>query len=235
MLDAIERIEVQVRSVIAHEVGFHDPLAYQNVKFINPHQAQNYVDRQNRQRNAWVEWSSRQNDQVNRSHEDAIKWHREHQKAMPFWVVVEAWDFGTVSKYYEMLKQGYQNRICQRMGIDNAAVLRVWLQELNILRNRCAHHCRIWNQNTNNPLPVLDRPYFQILGMTTEANSRLYGLIAIIWFMVRRIGPHSQWLGQIAQLMDSKPVLPGCTYAAMGLRDETNFPLALFELADRSV
>jgi abortive infection bacteriophage resistance protein len=30
MLDAIERIEVHVRSVIAHEVGFHDPLGYQN-------------------------------------------------------------------------------------------------------------------------------------------------------------------------------------------------------------
>ena len=31
MLDSIERIEVHVRIVIAHEVGYHDPLAYQKL------------------------------------------------------------------------------------------------------------------------------------------------------------------------------------------------------------
>lgn len=38
MMDAIERIEVHVRSVLAHEVGYHDPLAYQDEQFINPKQ-----------------------------------------------------------------------------------------------------------------------------------------------------------------------------------------------------
>ncbi|CAN2044255.1 hypothetical protein GMMP1_1310013 [Candidatus Magnetomoraceae bacterium gMMP-1] len=45
MLDAIERIEVHVRSVIAHELAYHDPLAYKKSFFINPRQTKDFVDR----------------------------------------------------------------------------------------------------------------------------------------------------------------------------------------------
>ncbi len=39
---------------------------------------------------------------------NCIEWHRRSHKAIPFWVAVEPWDFGVVSKYYEMLKRRYQ-------------------------------------------------------------------------------------------------------------------------------
>ena len=227
MLDAIERIEVHVRSVIAHEVGYHDPLAYQCSDFINPSQTRTYSDRSGRQRNAWIEWTNRQTDQLNRSREDCIEWHRRSHKAIPFWVAVEAWDFGVVSKYYEMLKRRYQNRVAERLGVNNPAVLRAWLHEINILRNRCAHHCRIWNQSTSNPLPVLDHAYFKGLGMKTDAGSRLLGLIVVIWFLVRKIGPNSQWIHEVAEVVAAKPALPGCSFAAMGFANESGFPEAL--------
>ncbi|KAI5912975.1 Abi family protein [Thauera sp. 2A1] len=227
MLDAIERIEVHVRSVIAHEVGYHDPLAYQCSDFINPSQTRTYSDRSGRQRNAWIEWTNRQTDQLNRSREDCIEWHRRSHKAIPFWVAVEAWDFGVVSKYYEMLKRRYQNRVAERLGVNNPAVLRAWLHEINILRNRCAHHCRIWNQSTSNPLPVLDHAYFKGLGMETDAGSRLLGLIVVIWFLVRKIGPNSEWIHEVAEVVAAKPALPGCSFAAMGFANESGFPEAL--------
>lgn len=229
MLDAIERIEVHVRSVIAHEVGYHDPLAYQKVEFIKPAQAKNFTDkRSGRERNIWNEWLARQNGQVSRSREDCIEWHRRNNKAMPFWVVIEAWDFGTVSKYFEILKGRYQNRICARLGIDNPKVLKEWLQELNTLRNRCAHHTRIWNQVAANPLPTLPHAYFEALELDEQARSRLYGLIVVIWYLVKSIGPNSDWLQQVAALIDTKPCLPGCHFAAMGFPDETGLPRGRF-------
>lgn len=225
LLDAIERIEVHVRSVLAHEVGYHDPLAYLDSSFINPKQASNYSDRRTGEvRNAWGAWQQRQSEQLSRSHEDCIEWHRRAQKAIPIWVAVEAWDFGTVSKYFEMLKAGYQNRICQRLGVNNPVVLKTWLQELNIVRNRCAHHTRVWNQTTSNRLPVLVDPFFHHLGMAADAGTRLYGLIAVIWFLVQKIGPNSEWIHDVAKLMATKPSLPGCTFAVMGFPDETGLP-----------
>ncbi|NBA93762.1 Abi family protein [Pseudomonas sp. R5(2019)] len=225
MLDAIERIEIHVRSVIAHEVGYHDPMAYQDPGFINPTQTRNYTDKSGKQRNIWSEWLKRQNDQINRSREDSIEWHRRNHKAMPFWVVVEAWDFGTVSKYFEILKGSHQNRISRRFGIANPKVLKDWLQEINTLRNRCAHHARIWNQVSSNPLPVITGDaYFQALSLDANAVTRLYGLIAVLWYLVKAIGSNSQWIHQVADVIDSKPTLPGCPYTALGFADESGFP-----------
>lgn len=228
MLDAIERTEIHMRAIIAHEVGYHDPLAYLDTRFVNPKQTTNWQDRRGRQRNTWNEWQTRQTDQINRSREDCIEWHRQNHKAMLFWVVVEAWDFGTLSKYFEILKGGYQNRIAARLGISNAKVLKDWLQEINTLRNRSAHHTRIWNQVASNPLPVLPTDaYFQALALDQNALSRLYGLISVMWFLLRQIGPGSRWLQQVGDIIDTKPDLPGCLFASLGLPSEHGFPRQL--------
>lgn len=228
MLDAVERIEIHLRTLIAHEIGYHDPMAYTNVGFIQPKQARPWTDGSGRKRNTWTEWLARQQGLVDRSREDCIEWHRNAHKAMPFWVAVEAWDFGTLSKYFEILKGGHQNRIAGRLGIQDIKTLTRWLREINTLRNRCAHHARIWNQVTVNPLPVLPYPFFQTLALDQNARTRLYGLISIIWYLIQCIGPNSAWIQQVAGVIDSKPSLPGCPYAALGLPNEAGFPRKLF-------
>jgi abortive infection bacteriophage resistance protein len=229
MLDAVERIEVHLRSAIAHEVGYHDPLAYQDTRYINPSQTKTFTTKRGKSRNIWNDWSKRHEEQIGRSREDSIEWHRQLRKAMPFWVVVEAWDFGTASKYYEMLKDSHRNRVCKRFGLTHAKTLKEWLQEINTLRNRCAHHSRIWNQVSANPLPTVPNdPYFQRLSLDSNATGRLYGLIAILWYLVKTIGPNSKWIHQVADVIDSKPALPGCPFAALGFPDETGFPRKLF-------
>ncbi|CAN2039368.1 hypothetical protein GMMP15_110026 [Candidatus Magnetomoraceae bacterium gMMP-15] len=74
MLDAIERIEVHIRSVIAHELAYHDPLAYKNLSFINPRQTKNFVDRYGKIRNIWKKWSNKQQGKLQQSKEDYIVW-----------------------------------------------------------------------------------------------------------------------------------------------------------------
>ena len=228
MLDAIERIEIQVRTVIAHEVGYHSPMAYTDSQFIRPKQTEDWNDRKtNQKRNTWLEWQKRQKNLLDRSQEDSIEWHRRAHKAIPFWVAVEAWDFGTLSKYFEILKGNHQNRIAARLGISDTHVLSQWLREINTLRNRCAHHTRIWNQVAANPLSVLDNPYFQNLALDQNARSRIFGLISVIWLLVQRLGPSSSWIKQVADLLDSKPSLPGCQFSSLGL-PEAGFPRKLF-------
>ncbi|MBU8912058.1 MAG: Abi family protein [Desulfobacterales bacterium] len=225
MLDAIERIEIHIRSVVAHEMGYHDPLAYQNDKFINPKKKNTWKDRKtNKIRNLWVEWSKKQQELIRRSKEDCIKWHKAERKAIPFWVAVESWDLGNLSKYYSMLRAKYQRKICLRLGISNEKTLENWLHEINILRNRCAHHTRIWNQSSNNSLPVLPIPYFAKLSLDARALKRMYGMICIMWFLVKRIGPSSHWLETVSLLINSKPSIDCCPLTAMGFSDNTGFP-----------
>lgn len=163
--------------------------------------------------------------------EDCIAAHRAKNQAMPFWVVVEAWDFGTLSIYFQMLRRKPQSWIAARLGLSDVKALNSWLRELNTLRNRCAHHTRIWNQSSSNPitLPTTTR-YFQAISLNANAQKRLYGLISVMWCLIQHIDPTSSWIRQVADLVDSKPRMPGCTFAAMGFPNEHGFPRALFRI-----
>ena len=230
MLDALERVEIFVRTALADELGYHNPLAYEDASFISPEQTRVYTDKQGNRRNAWADWTRRQQEQLSRCQEDHVLSHRHKGRAIPIWVAVEAWDFGTVSKYFELLKGRWQNRIGERLGVGNAKVLRNWLQELNTLRNRCAHHTRIWNQPLGNPLPVLPEPFFDSLALDENARSRLLGLVAVLAYLLQQIGPSSQWLAHVADVVDSKPDLPGCGWHALGISGHEGFPRAAFKL-----
>ncbi|RLB93341.1 MAG: hypothetical protein DRH26_04095 [Deltaproteobacteria bacterium] len=129
-----------------------------------------------------------------------------------------------MSKYYSMLRGRYQRIICLRLGISNEKFLENWLHEINILRNRCAHHTRIWNQSSNNALPALNIPYFRKLSLDARARQRMYGMICIMWFLVKKIGPSSHWLDSVSSLINSKPSIDCCPFTAMGLPDNSGFP-----------
>ena len=227
MLDAIERIEIHVRSVIAHEVGRFDPLAYLKTSFINPNVLES---------THWCDWRIRQERLIEESKEDSILWHKKHKLSIPFWVVVETWDYGLMSKYLENLKGQYQNLICERLevfdhtGKPHVKALKNWLQEINILRNRCAHHSRIWNRLSGNAITIPKNDYFNELGLTPNARMRVYSKICVLWYLVHKIGPHSEWIKKVADLIDSKPDLETLPYTSMGFLDNTGFPREKFQL-----
>ncbi|ELB2903497.1 Abi family protein [Vibrio alginolyticus] len=222
LLDAIERIEINLKTVLAHELGRTDELAYQNPDFINPAQLEDYY-KGTQVKNSWVEWSGRQRSELSRSKEEYIVWHKQSKRSMPIWVVVEAWSFGTLSKYYELLKRSHQNTIAQRLGVSNPSLLIRWLQELNILRNRCAHHTRVWNQTSNNAIGVPegattdDGIYFDRFALSEDSRKKLYGLITVIWYLIQQIGPNSDWIQHFIDEIDSFPNLPLCYKESMGI------------------
>lgn len=232
MLDGIERIEIYMRSIIAHEIGKLDPLAYEKEEFVNPKVLK--TKRKNGKAvNYWYEWIDRLCHLIQVSNEDCIVWHKMRNKPIPFWAVVECWDFGLMSKYFENLNGRCQNKVVKRLDIENASTVINWLTEINILRNKCAHHSRIWNREARNPISIkgLDAdPYFGKLNLSSDARHRNYGQIAIIWYLVKKIGPSSEWINKVADLVDSKPALDCCPFTAMGFPDNSGFPRQAFDL-----
>ncbi len=224
ILDAIERIEIHVRSVIAHELGRRDPLAYQSDVFIHPAKMKDVTDRSGKIRNYWREWTENHEFKLRQSREECIIHHFSRSMAVPFWVAIEAWDFGTMSKYYENLKKNYQSDVCIRLDIPKPDILKQWLQEINILRNKCAHHTRIWNSSYRNPLPTIKNAYFNTLNLDRNARKRMFGMICILWFLVKKIGPSSDWLDNVRKVINSKPSMDSCPNTAMGFPDNSGFP-----------
>jgi Abortive infection bacteriophage resistance protein len=225
ILDALERIEIYVRSIIAHELGHVSPLAYQDGGFV--------LDRYKAARSGnglskapWEEWLNKQQTKISKSKDECILWHRSKGKEIPFWVAIETWDFGMLTRYFAMLKWKYKNMICDRLGGETHAVLANWLTTLNVLRNKCAHHSRIWNMRVNSPIQLTDNGDFKKID--ADARCKMYGLIAITWCLVKTIGPSSDWIGRVEEALKSMPSLPNCSFRAMGFPNSQNLPTPLF-------
>ena len=206
--DGLERIEIYIRSIIAHELGRQNPLAYCDKRHIrNAYKKSGAYDR----------WHRKLKKLLQDSQDDSIVWHRESSKSMPFWVIIEAWDFGQLQYYYKMLKQKFQEDVCNRLGIDNTNVLENWLKGLNILRNRCAHHGRTWNRALSTFAIPQECDYFKKLNLSAHSLSRVFGAIVIVWFFLRKMNPDSLWLDRIYDLIEGLPRVPGCPVTAMGV------------------
>ena len=85
MLDALERIEVFIRSLIAYEMGKSDPLVYKEDKYIDS----KFLLNSNNTTSAWDRWVSDNQNHIDRSYEDCIIWHHNLNREIPIWVVTE--------------------------------------------------------------------------------------------------------------------------------------------------
>ncbi len=225
LIDALERIEVYFRTIIAHELGRNDPLCYLDKKNFSKNSC--IQDEKPRKAPSYSDWLERHERRIQESQEDSIVSHRETGKPIPIWVAAEVWDFGSLSKFYSMLSGNNQDLICRRIGIFERNVLDNWLINLNMLRNRCAHHSRVYNRPNPRTLMIPKKGYFNLLELDAHGREKIFGLIAVIWFLVRQIGKSSDWILRVANLIDQKPNVPGFTFKSMGISGDT-FPRQRF-------
>lgn len=224
LMCAIERIEVYLRTIMAHELGRNNPLAYLDRKNFSkfaliPDDDQKFSD--------FEHWQNKHDALLRDSREESIKSHIEARKPIPIWVACEAWNFGTVSKLYSMLNGANQKLICDRLGIENRQVLDNWLININGIRNRCAHHSRVCNRPNIRTLMLPKLGFFNTLKLGSAELNKLYGFICVLWFLVSKIGQSSNWICRIADLIDKKADVNGLTFKSMGFGEE-GFPRKLF-------
>ncbi len=98
-----------------------------------------------------------------------VKHHMEtYNNQMPLWVLVEIMTFATLSKLYNCMYISDQERIASNVG-TSARILKNNLHAMTILRNKCAHGARLYNDTM--ALPVAFSPNFLRRYKSLEANS----------------------------------------------------------------
>ncbi len=206
LLDAIERIEIFFKNLIAHDLGRLHAEAHTQDSFIHTKFIKNGI---------WSKWQKRAEDQLGRHESDSYMWHRRKGLAMPIWVATESWDFGQMSKYFSLLKGTHQNRLARQLDINNSRDLIAWLREINTLRNQCAHHARVWNLRKNQAMPLLGRAMTSFEGF--ERSQRLLVFIDGISYLLSRISHNSEWSIQMDEHLKTFPKgLPNCSLRNMG-------------------
>jgi abortive infection bacteriophage resistance protein len=142
ILAAISHVEVASRVAVAYETGKHDPFAYLSKTY--------WEDRANdpaqgdEERTQFEVFCDRHKVLVERSKEPFAKHFREtYGGVLPVWAAVELWDFGTLSRFFQVMQSNDRMQVARRFSLNSGRIFQGWIEALNDLRNFCAHHQRL--------------------------------------------------------------------------------------------
>jgi abortive infection bacteriophage resistance protein len=224
ILDAIERIEVSLRTGwayrIGHTYGSHGILDSNIFKIDS------------------AKWRYQEQLcslqlEVDRSKEGFIAHFRENydEPIPPVWALVEVMSLGQLSKWFVNLKRRSDRQaIARRFRVDEE-VLCSFLHHLTFVRNICAHHSRLWNREfTFIPKLPRHRPAALISQLNPRKKRRIYNTLQILAFFMDLLCPNHSWRKRLHDLIENQPDLMPHMGFPVGF-DLVNFKTPLAEPA----
>jgi abortive infection bacteriophage resistance protein len=184
LLDAIERIEIWLRTAVTYELAHRcGPFGYLKrssfIKGFGYKQFRRTLQQaQDRSKEAFVQhyWS---------------KYTGENH--LPIWMATEVLTLGTLSMLFSALPLDSKRNIAATVGLkDN--VLSNWLQSIAYIRNLCAHHSRVWNRK----LAISPKILRGSDSHGTEP-SKLYAALLALDFLISQIAPNGSWRQRTAE------------------------------------
>ncbi len=133
-MDAVERVEVSVRTLWA----YHLSQKYGSHAHLNS-------DLFNNQRQ-YLSTLGTLTGEIGRSREAFIKHLVDtyDETTPPIWAIVEVISFGQLSQFYTNLKLRQDRKLIADNYELDEKVLTSFLHHVNTVRNTCAHHSRLW-------------------------------------------------------------------------------------------
>lgn len=195
IMDAIERVEVSVRTGWAYHLAHHyGPHAHLDAAiFKKPTRNWDYV-----QQLAKLQEDSR------RSHEAFIQHHfqKYDEPVPPLWAVVEIMTLGQLSKWYDnLLHRADRNAVAHRYDMDEVN-FSSFLHHLTIIRNLCAHHSRLWNREITFTFKLpTHRPAGLVTSLNTQNSRRIYNTLTTLIYLMNTISPDNQWKQRLKALL----------------------------------
>jgi len=206
VIDAIERVEVCVRTLITYHLG-HTYGAFGHTNSANFHPQFNHG-----------QWLSRLEDEAARS-SDAFIIHYKNKYSgfptLPIWVITEVMSLGSLSFCYKGLKHGDKKVISGKLNIHHKR-LADWLHKLTYIRNVCAHHSRLWNRELSirpesSRAPEWNPP-------VTPRNDRIFYILLMLRYLLKTTNNGNNWCQQCNELIESL-AQDGRWRVAMGMPD----------------
>ena len=89
-----------------------------------------------------------------------------------------------------------------------------WLLSLNTVRNRCAHHSRLWDWKLGTPVLIPQEKKFPKWHAPAFPNDRVGVMLTICRYWLGKVSTADQWTLRLLDLFDEFPEIP---LAPMGL------------------
>ncbi len=176
-------IELSIRALLGHELGRIDPRAHLEPTLLGPTARNRAGD----QSDSYSRWRRNYEAELGQSREDFVAHHHlKYGGTLPVWAAVELLDWGSLTYLYGYAPRSVQDAVADACGL-RAPQLTSWLKSLNLVRNTCAHHGRLFNR-VHTLTPKLPRTgvYPDLDAATTEWN-RTFGQLTLIQFLLDRL------------------------------------------------
>ena len=226
ILDAIERIEVAVRTTLVYHLS-HFVLP----NFTGPAGAFGYLDQRYfpgfKTAGEFLKWRSKLAMETDRAKSEKFVQHfrtkyGDEHKELPGWMIVELMSFGAMFTMVKNVVPEVQKKVASAYGFPYEHFIS-WLHSLMVLRNACAHHDRIWNRESGKANKPQRNKFPLWHANPAIPNDRTGYLLTICHFWLGLISPTNRWKERLFALFDEFPEIP---LQSMGLpADWRNHPL----------
>ena len=105
-------------------------------------------------------------------------------KEPPLWVLLESLTYGTLSTFFADLTITNRKFIARAFSLHET-ILVSWLRSLTVLRNKCAHHNRVWNGVYNANTPIIPRN----LAAYVSAPNKFHFQAVMLYTLLKHIEP----------------------------------------------
>lgn len=193
MLDAIERIEVSVRSRFAYEIsqkyGSHPHLDESIFKSL-PH---------------YKKTLGKLKAEIDRSKEPFIKHFKEKysEEFPPIWASVELMTLGQVSNWFSLVKRRQDRQLIAKYYDLDEKVLASFLHHLTIIRNICAHHSVLWNKKLTLEFVI---PKEMQTSFNLDEKRKLFNTFVMLEFLMDKISGDNHWKERLEALINKHKI-----------------------------
>ena len=190
VMDAIERVEVYVRTLMTYHLGHtYGPFGHTDASNFHPGFGH-------------ARWLEKIEEEATRSTDVFIAHYKRKYSGfptLPIWMSAEIMSLGSLSFGYAGLKNDDKRAISRQLGLHHYK-LKDWLHKLTYVRNVCAHHSRLWNRSLSiRPATTRGRARNQ---STTLRNDRIFFILLMLRDLLKTMDNGDLWRKQCTDLIE---------------------------------
>jgi abortive infection bacteriophage resistance protein len=126
----------------------------------------------------------------------------------PSWMSIEIITMGQLSKTYKSLKEKTDKKeIADYFGLF-PIVFESWIHTTTYIRNICAHHARLWNRDLGVQPVLLLRPKKDWISVDYNNNRRIYYFLCCLRYMLYTVNPTTNFTLKVKELLKKNPNVP---------------------------
>jgi abortive infection bacteriophage resistance protein len=195
VIEAIERVEVSVRTRWAHAMAIrHGAHAHMHAPLF---------------KSPWDHTKdlARVAAEIDNSKEAFVQHYRatyDEPFLPPTWAVVETMTLGMLSRWVSNTKDNTAKKeVADGLGMPTVEVLEQVLHALTPVRNACAHHSRLWNRRMVMTLPHIKRFQASLVPPSSPHHQahHLYNYLTVLAAMMKKMNPNGSWPQRVESLI----------------------------------